>query len=259
MYMDLHNINRLLQGRQFSCKACRLSCCRLWSRLLPWWSLLVFSLDWWFVCFAFASSLRIVTRLDWVHSIRGCHCLGYRSERTISLHGGGLIRHWTCANWNRTVFKAWMFLILFVNSVYDTRSGFSMNKNKLLVEHKLSPSHQHWLHQVWRKMFIPTTWWYCCGKLFLIIIVLSPMMVWVGYSVKVLWCNWTLFCVLAGEIANYIIYFWLLLCCDWCYCHWARCFEAHMFICYYGSWFYRTKVGTRGSPGPWCCGTITWV
>ena len=114
-----------------------------------------------------------------------------------------------------------------------------------MVEHKLSPSHQHWLHQVWKKMFSSTIWWHCCGKLFLIIILLSPMMLWGDYSVNVLWCNWTLFCVLAGGIANFIIYLWLLLYCDWCNCHWARCFEAHFYL-FCGSWCYRTKGGYQG-------------
>ena len=54
------------------------------------------------------------------------------------------------------------------------------------------------------------------------------MMLWVDDSVEVLWCNWTLFCVLADGIANFIIYLWLLLYYDRCYCHWARCFEAHL-------------------------------
>ena len=40
------------------------------------------------------------------------------------------------------------------NTMYMTqRSEFTLKQNKLLVRHKLSPSHQHWLHQVWRKMF----------------------------------------------------------------------------------------------------------
>ena len=73
------------------------------------------------------------------------------------------------------------------------RIGFSTKQNKLLVNHKLSPSHQHWLHQVWWKMFFPATWWYCCGNLFLIIILLSPVMVWVDYYVKVLRCTWNPF------------------------------------------------------------------
>ena len=52
-----------------------------------------------------------------------------------------------------------------------------------------------------------------------------------GYTAEVLWCTWTLFCVLADGIANFIIYlFWLLLYCDWCYCYWSRCFEAHFIL-----------------------------
>ena len=42
--------------------------------------------------------------------------------------------------------------------------GILNKQNTLLVDQKLLPSHQHWLYQMWRKMFFHTTWWYCCGK-----------------------------------------------------------------------------------------------
>ena len=100
-----------------------------------------------------------------------------------------------CRIWGIVFIKAWMFLILFY-SVYDTKVGILNKQNKLLVYHKLLPGHQYWLHQVWRKMFFPKTWWYCWGKF---------------YSVEVLWCNLILFCVLAGGIANIIIYLFLIV------------------------------------------------
>ena len=80
----------------------------------------------------------------------------------------------------------------FLVSVYDARSGLSIKQNKLLVKHKVLPSHQHLLHQVWRKMFFPNNMTVLLWKLFLIVLLLSPMMVWVKYSVKVLGHYWTL-------------------------------------------------------------------
>ena len=40
-----------------------------------------------------------------------------------------------------------------------------IKQNKFYWIHKFLPSHLLWLHQVWRKMSIPSTYWNCCGIL----------------------------------------------------------------------------------------------
>ena len=101
-----------------------------------------------------------------------------------------------------------VYYISYLYSVYDTKVRILNKQNNLLIQHKLLPSHQHWLHQENLFLDMIVLLW---KIVILMIILLSPMM-----------CGWItllrfydvvepFFCVLAGGIANFIIYLWSLL------------------------------------------------
>ena len=90
-----------------------------------------------------------------------------------------------------------------------------------------------------------------------------PMMLWVDMLLRFLCCNWTLFCVLAGGTANFIIYLFMLI----IMLLWLMLlslgpdvFKANLFILSFTvhdviePWWV-----SGGHKGPGCYQAVTWV